>query len=176
MRAIASSPTRLAAEAAADDDAFRVPPGLLSQEPPDDLGELLRELLDRALHDAGSLRRAFGKELIEFLLRDLLGRLVAEGSSPSSRKGWRHFQASPRTRPGSPCRRRSRRRPRPRGCSCRPHARQHRGAVRGKLGLLVFGFGHLPLSGHACTATTQRRRSRFRERTKIAPSRPPAAR
>ena len=48
------------AEAAADHDPFGVAPGLELEEAADDDRELLGEILNRALDDAGRLRIAFG--------------------------------------------------------------------------------------------------------------------
>ena len=42
------------------------------------VGELLRELLDGAVDQAGRLGIAVDQELVELLLADLLGRRVAE--------------------------------------------------------------------------------------------------
>ena len=67
------------AEAAADHDPFGVAPGLELEKAPDDEGELLRKILDRALQDAGRLRIAFDQQRVELLLADVLARLVAEG-------------------------------------------------------------------------------------------------
>ena len=50
VRAIASSPTRLCAKAAADHDAFGVGPRLGLEEAPGDIGQFLGEFLDRAMH------------------------------------------------------------------------------------------------------------------------------
>src|SRR5262249_55464019 len=66
------------AKAAAYDDAFGIAPSLELEETANDERELLREVLDRALQDTGSLRIAFGEQRIQRLLAQLLGRLVAE--------------------------------------------------------------------------------------------------
>ena len=79
VRPMASSPTRLRAEAAANHDPFGIAPGLELEVAPDDERKLLREILDRALHDAGRFGIALGQQCVELLLADLLGRLVAEG-------------------------------------------------------------------------------------------------
>src|SRR5579884_3878414 len=59
-------------EASAHRDPFGVPPRLELREAADDVRELLRELLDRALYDARGLGIALGDELVELLLRELL--------------------------------------------------------------------------------------------------------
>ena len=66
------------AEAAADHDALGVAPGLRLEEAADDERQLLREILDRALHDGRRLEVALGEQRIELLLADLVARLVAE--------------------------------------------------------------------------------------------------
>ena len=66
------------AEAAADDEAFRVAPILEPQEAADDQGELLGEVLDGALHDARGFGFALRQEVGELLLADLLAGFVAE--------------------------------------------------------------------------------------------------
>ena len=59
------------AKAAADHDALGVAPGLELEEAADDQRELLGEILDRALHDAGRFRVALGQQLVELLLADV---------------------------------------------------------------------------------------------------------
>ena len=66
------------AEAASDHDPLGVAPGLELEEAADDERKLLREVLDRALHDAGRLRIALGQQRVELLPADVLARLVAE--------------------------------------------------------------------------------------------------
>ncbi len=66
------------AQAAADHDALGVAPALQAQEAADHGRELLGEILDRALDDAGRLRVALDEELVELLLRDLAARRLAE--------------------------------------------------------------------------------------------------
>ncbi len=66
------------AEAAAHDNPFGIAPGLELEKAADDEGQLLREVLDCALHDAGSLWVALGEQRIEFLPADVLAGLVAE--------------------------------------------------------------------------------------------------
>ena len=48
------------------------------EEAADDQRQLLREILDRALHDAGGFGIALGQQVVERLLGDLVARLVAE--------------------------------------------------------------------------------------------------
>ena len=67
------------AQAAADHDALGVFPSFESQETTDDLGELLRELLDGALDDSGGFRVPLREHLVELLLADFLGGRRAEG-------------------------------------------------------------------------------------------------
>src|SRR6185436_13441135 len=71
-------PDAALAQAAADHDALRVLPFLESQETPDDRGELLRELFDGALDDAGRFGVAIGQHLVELLLAEVFSRLIAE--------------------------------------------------------------------------------------------------
>ncbi len=66
------------AEAAADHDPLGVLPALELEEAADDQRQLLREILDRALHDAGGLGVALGQQFVELFLGDLVARLVAE--------------------------------------------------------------------------------------------------
>ncbi|MGH6930057.1 MAG: hypothetical protein ACREEV_17200 [Dongiaceae bacterium] len=49
-----------------------------AQQPPDDRSQLLRELFDRTMHDAGDLRIVRVQQLVELLLADLFGGGVAE--------------------------------------------------------------------------------------------------
>ena len=79
VRPMASSPTRLRAKASAHHDAFGIAPRLELEEAPDDERELLGEVLDRPLHDAGRLGITLDEQRVELLLADILGGLVAEG-------------------------------------------------------------------------------------------------
>ena len=65
-------------EAAAEDDGLRVAPGRRLEKPLDYRGEGLGEFLDGAVNDAAGFRVAFGQQLVELLLRHLVGRLLAE--------------------------------------------------------------------------------------------------
>ncbi len=65
MRAIASSPTRLCAKAAADHDAFGVGPGLGLEKAPRHIGQFLREFLDRAVHQRGGVDVVADQHLVE---------------------------------------------------------------------------------------------------------------
>src|SRR5215470_3312899 len=65
-------------EAAADHQTLRVPPILVAQEAADDQGELLREFLDRTLHQAGRGRLALVQQGGQFLLADAVAGFVAE--------------------------------------------------------------------------------------------------
>ena len=67
-----------AAEATANDEAFGVAPALEAQEASNDERELLRKLLDGALHDPRRFGFAVRQQGRELLLADLLARLVAE--------------------------------------------------------------------------------------------------
>src|SRR5262245_25009911 len=67
-----------AAEAAAHDDALYVPPPLEAQKPPDHTCKLLRERLDRAVHNCSRFRIAFGEDLAEPLLAQGLVACVAQ--------------------------------------------------------------------------------------------------
>ena len=66
------------AKAAADHDAFGLLPGLGFEEAAGDVGELLREILDRAVHDGRGLGVVADQDGIEHLLADVLGWLLAE--------------------------------------------------------------------------------------------------
>src|SRR6476646_2469542 len=66
------------AKAAADDDLFRIAPRLELEEAADDEGELLREVLDCALHDPGGLEVSLREKRIELLPTDLAAGLIAE--------------------------------------------------------------------------------------------------
>ena len=66
------------AEAAADHDALGVLPALQLEEAADDERQFLREILDRAMHDAGGFAVALGEEFVELLLGQVVARLVAE--------------------------------------------------------------------------------------------------
>jgi hypothetical protein len=65
-------------ETSAHRDAFRIPPVFELEKLSDDQRELLREFLDRALHDACRLRIAVGEQRVEIPFAEFLGRLVAE--------------------------------------------------------------------------------------------------
>src|SRR5581483_5615378 len=67
------------AKPASHGDALRVAPRLEPHEAADDTRELLSEILDRPVHDAGRLRLALREDRLEGLLSDLLARHVAEG-------------------------------------------------------------------------------------------------
>ena len=66
------------AKAAADHDALGLRPGLGLQEAAGDVGELLRELLDRAVHHGASLGVVADQDVVERLLADLVRRHLAE--------------------------------------------------------------------------------------------------
>src|SRR6516165_12666135 len=66
------------AKAAADHDPLGLGPGLGLEKSPSNIGQFLRELLDRAMHDGGGLGIVAGQHLIQRLLADLLRGLVAE--------------------------------------------------------------------------------------------------
>src|ERR1051325_6097727 len=66
------------AEAAADDDTLGLLPGLHLEETPRDVGELLREVLDRAVDDRRRLGVVADEHVVEHLLADVLGWLLAE--------------------------------------------------------------------------------------------------
>src|SRR5262245_33854058 len=70
------------AEAAADHDPLGLRPRLGLEEAPRDIGKLLREFLDRAVHDGGSLDVVADQYIIERLLADLVGGFVPEGILP----------------------------------------------------------------------------------------------
>ena len=65
-------------QSAADDDPLGVAPRLLAQEAPHHGGKLLRELLDRAVHQAGRLGFSADQDLVELLLADAVAGLVAD--------------------------------------------------------------------------------------------------
>ena len=65
-------------EPAAEDDGLRVAPGRHLEEPLDHRGERLGEFLDGAVNDAAGFRIAFGQQLVELLLRHLVGRFLAQ--------------------------------------------------------------------------------------------------
>src|SRR6185437_9862203 len=66
------------AEAAADHDTLGLLPSLAAEDAPRDVGELLREVLDGAVHHRGGLGVVADQHGVEHLLADVLGRLVAE--------------------------------------------------------------------------------------------------
>ena len=78
VRAIASSPTRLCAKAAADHDAFGIGPGLGLEKALRHIGEFLREFLDRAMHQRGGVDVVADQRLVERALADGLGGFAAE--------------------------------------------------------------------------------------------------
>src|SRR5262245_37387241 len=65
-------------QAAADHDALRVAPFLGLEVAPDDAGQLVGVVLDRALDDTGALRVPLHEEPVEPLLADVLARRLAE--------------------------------------------------------------------------------------------------
>ena len=67
------------AEAAADRDALGVLPALELRESPDHERELLREILDRALHHGSRFGVALVQDRLEILLAELGDLPVAEG-------------------------------------------------------------------------------------------------
>ena len=87
------------AEAATDHDALGLLPGLGVEEAARDVGELLREVLDGAVHD----RRGFGvvadENGVEYLLADVFGGSLPNGSSPDLRSGLRHLSRMSRNAP-----------------------------------------------------------------------------
>src|SRR5262245_27979520 len=66
------------AKAAADHDPLGPFPGFRLEEAPGDISEFLRELLDRAVHDGRGLDIVADQYLVEHLLADLVGWLVAK--------------------------------------------------------------------------------------------------
>ena len=66
------------AKAAADDDGLGIFPARSLDEALDHRRESLGELFDGAVDDAAGFRIAFGQQLVELLLRHLVGRLLAE--------------------------------------------------------------------------------------------------
>src|SRR5215475_3465652 len=56
------------AESATDNDALGVGPGLLLEKATDDAGKLLRESLDRAVHDGRSLDVVADEDPVQFFL------------------------------------------------------------------------------------------------------------
>src|ERR1700752_2343237 len=66
------------AKAATDHDALGLVPGFRLEEAPGDISKFLRELLDRAVHDGGGLDIVADQYLVEHLLADLVGGLVAK--------------------------------------------------------------------------------------------------
>jgi hypothetical protein len=66
------------AKAAADHDALGLLPGLAPEEAPRDVGELLRKILDGAVHHRGGFGVVADQHGVEHLLADVLGRLLAE--------------------------------------------------------------------------------------------------
>src|SRR4029079_11687438 len=72
------------AETTAHDDPFGVFPVLGLEVAADDESQLLREILDRALHDSAGFRVALGEEVVEGLFRKLVARLLAEWVVPHS--------------------------------------------------------------------------------------------
>jgi hypothetical protein len=66
------------AKPATDDETLRVAPVLQPHEPANDLGELLRILLDRRLNGAGRLRVPLHENRSQLFLADVLRRAVAE--------------------------------------------------------------------------------------------------
>ena len=65
-------------EAAADHDALGVLPAFQLEEAPDHQRQLLREILDRAMQNAGSLGVALAEQFVELLLGQILARRLAE--------------------------------------------------------------------------------------------------
>src|SRR5262249_11165454 len=79
------------AEAAADGQARGVAPRLQLHKPADHLRDVLREILDRALHIPRCLGFADREELIQSFSVQIFGRAVAEGSSPCLRSSLRKW-------------------------------------------------------------------------------------
>src|SRR5215510_8692827 len=67
------------AKTATDHDALSLRPRLGLEEASCDISEFLRELLDRAVHDGRGLDVVADQHLVEHLLADLVGWLVAKG-------------------------------------------------------------------------------------------------
>ena len=98
-RPIASSPTRLRAKAAADHDALGAGPRLELEKAADHQRQLLREILDRALHHAGGFGVALGRASRR--ASSCSARRVGvspNGSSPALRSGLRQFSMMSRER------------------------------------------------------------------------------
>jgi hypothetical protein len=65
-------------EAAADDDPLRLLPGLRLEKTTRYVGELLRELFDRAVNDCRRLGVVAHQDAVQYLLADVLRRLLAK--------------------------------------------------------------------------------------------------
>src|SRR5262249_27033798 len=77
-RPMQSSPTPAGAGSAAHHDPFGIAPRFELEEMADDERKLLREILNRPLHNAGGLGVPLCEQRIELLPADLLARLVPE--------------------------------------------------------------------------------------------------
>ena len=67
------------AKAAADHDAFGIGPGLGLEKPLRHIGQLLREFLDRAVHQSGGMDVVAQQRLVERILADGLGGFASQG-------------------------------------------------------------------------------------------------
>jgi hypothetical protein len=88
------------AKAAADHDALGPLPGLGLEEAARDVGELLREVLNGAVHDGPGFAVVADQDRVSnsFLLMFSESSLP-NGSSPDLRSGFRHFREFPGGRP-----------------------------------------------------------------------------
>src|SRR6266540_3071918 len=66
------------AHAPADEDAFRIAPGLRLQEPANDERELLGKIFDRTLHEAGGIGVFPAERRVELLFADLAAGLITK--------------------------------------------------------------------------------------------------
>ena len=66
-------------KAAADHDALGIGPRLGLQEPAGHIGQFLREFLDRAMHQGGSVDIVADQRLVEVALGDFVGGFLAQG-------------------------------------------------------------------------------------------------
>lgn len=87
------------AKAAAHHDTFCLLPGLGLEELARDVGELLREIPDGAVHDCRGLGVLANQDGIEDLLADVFGRFLAKWVVPRLRSGFRHFSRTSRKAP-----------------------------------------------------------------------------